>query len=338
MKTRKFNELRDELYDRSPDAEERVATKVSELTDQLGLAELRARRAHTQAELAAAIGTTQSAVSRLEKQGDVLISTLRDYIAATGGRIRVIAEYDDGDMEIRLPVANPLPRVVEREFDVVWQNQETKALRCVGFLSVATDSFEFSYTLDAELDGDFQPFPAFPDLGKTYKSDELFPFFADRVVSAAKPGFDDIGVALGLDATQATPLELLSRSWGYSLYDTIQIVPRPIITGPGVATRFFLASGVRHVDEADPIVVLERLRGLTRGQALVLSDEPHNEVNPRAILLTTSGQPVGWVPDYLLDEVHKYRDQMTVFVEHTNGPPVHTHLWLLCRIDHRLDD
>src|SRR5688572_10532078 len=103
MTSKSFEDLRSDLYRRSPKSKKRVADQVAELTEQLGLADLRARRSQTQVELAKAIGTTQSAVSRMERQDDLLVSSLSDYVAATGGQLRLVAQYDDYEIEIGLP-------------------------------------------------------------------------------------------------------------------------------------------------------------------------------------------------------------------------------------------
>lgn len=66
------------------------------------LSDLRADRAVTQVALAEAIGTTQSAVSRIERQHDLLVSTLREYVAATGGRLRLVADYGDHQVEFTI--------------------------------------------------------------------------------------------------------------------------------------------------------------------------------------------------------------------------------------------
>lgn len=100
---KKFSVLKADLYKRSPESRGRVAKKVAELEDELGLADLRIRRQRTQAQLAQLIGTSQSGVSRLERQQDLLVSTLRDYVQATGGRLQLVAEYPDHAYEIDLP-------------------------------------------------------------------------------------------------------------------------------------------------------------------------------------------------------------------------------------------
>ncbi len=58
-------------------------------------AELRQAKALTQRKMAAKLGIGQEGVSRLEKRSDLLISTLRDYVEAMGGHLRLIADFPD---------------------------------------------------------------------------------------------------------------------------------------------------------------------------------------------------------------------------------------------------
>lgn len=67
----------------------------------LTLAELRKESGLTQKEIAAKIDwMTQSGVSRFERRDDCLISMLREYIEALGGKLEVVATF--GDKTIRL--------------------------------------------------------------------------------------------------------------------------------------------------------------------------------------------------------------------------------------------
>lgn len=335
MKTKKFSELRDSLYERSPESRDRVTGEVARLTEQLGLAELRARMRRTQSEIAKAIGTSQSGVSRLERQEDTLISTLRDYVAATGGELRLIARYPDFEQEIWLPVLErPMVSMQPRRFRVVWQSLTDRQFVHVGWLVFEDQRFSFSYTPDAELRPDFEPFPAFPEFRETYQSSELFPFFASRLSSTATS--EHLLSALGLTREDATPIELLARSWGATPHDTIQIVPEPLLLEDGSEIRPFLVSGTRHVDESDPDRVAKRISILQEGQTLNMRDEPENPFNERAIVLEIDGEPVGWMPDYLLDYVHKNREEgrrAIVYVEKANGPDIPWHLRLLCVLE-----
>jgi transcriptional regulator with XRE-family HTH domain len=299
---------------------------------ELGLADLRTHRSLTQAQLAHAIGTTQSSISRLERQPDLLVSTLGEYINGTGGRLRLIADYGTYKVDLDLAALRAEPVEAEREFRIVWQNLQTRQLVHVGWLHVGAGRYAFEYTPDAELDRDFQPFVAFPDFRERYESNHLFPFFARRVVATADPSFDDLVDALGLSRDTATPVELLARSWGRSTLDTIQIVPEPELHSDGSSSRLFLVSGVSHADEDHPEQVSKLVAKLKVGQKLDLHDEPDNPVDSEAIIIEASGHRVGWIPAYLLSEVHKARDRVDVFVERANGPRTPWHLRLLCRL------
>nr|WP_253811980.1 helix-turn-helix domain-containing protein [Nocardia amikacinitolerans] len=61
------------------------------------LAQVRKAQARTQAEIAEAMGVTQTRVSRIER-GDMAhteLGTLEAYVTAMGGRLRVVAEFGD---------------------------------------------------------------------------------------------------------------------------------------------------------------------------------------------------------------------------------------------------
>ena len=332
MTARKPGEELDELAEAPPD--HRLTTRETDhpRTHEFGLADLRVHRSLTQAQLANAIGTTQSAISRLERQPDLLVSTLGEYINGTGGSLRLIADYGTYEVDLDLAALRAEPVEAEREFRVVWQNLQTRQLVHVGWLHVGTGRYGFEYTPDAELDRDFQPFVAFPDLRRHYEANDLFPFFAQRVVATAEPGFDDLVDALGLTRDTATPVELLARSWGRSTYDTIQIVPEPELHPDGSSSRLFLVSGVSHADEDHPERVSKLVTKLKMGQKLDLRDEPDNPVDSEAIIIEAGGQRLGWIPAYLLGEVHKARERTDVFVERANGPETPWHLRLLCRL------
>ena len=47
--------------------------------------------------MAEVLGIGQDSVSRLEQRSDLLISTLRGYVEALGGRLSLVAEFPDKD-------------------------------------------------------------------------------------------------------------------------------------------------------------------------------------------------------------------------------------------------
>jgi transcriptional regulator with XRE-family HTH domain len=59
------------------------------------LRQVRERAELTQSELAANLGVTQSAVAKIERREDVLVSTLIAYVKAAGARYEINAWVDD---------------------------------------------------------------------------------------------------------------------------------------------------------------------------------------------------------------------------------------------------
>lgn len=57
------------------------------------LKDLRQAVAQTQQDLAMALGVGQDTISRLEKRSDMLLSTLRRYVEAMGGKLELVAQF-----------------------------------------------------------------------------------------------------------------------------------------------------------------------------------------------------------------------------------------------------
>ena len=72
----------------------RAATLIAE---ERSLQELRQAHKLTQKRMAEVLGIGQDSVSRLEQRSDLLISTLRGYVEALGGRLSLVAEFPDKD-------------------------------------------------------------------------------------------------------------------------------------------------------------------------------------------------------------------------------------------------
>jgi hypothetical protein len=86
-----------ELLRVKPRAQARYDAVLSEIhARQLTLRRLREARAQTQSAMAELLGMDQSEVSRLEHRSDMLLSTLKRFIEATGGELHLIVRYEDG--------------------------------------------------------------------------------------------------------------------------------------------------------------------------------------------------------------------------------------------------
>lgn len=84
----------------TPARRRRVDEIKRELLGEMPLHELRRARALTQQDLAEMLQVNQPAVSKIEQRADVYISSLRSYIEAVGGRLKIVAEFPEGEVTI----------------------------------------------------------------------------------------------------------------------------------------------------------------------------------------------------------------------------------------------
>jgi DNA-binding transcriptional regulator YiaG len=92
-----FSEL---TGDFTPERRRRIEAIKSDLLAEMPLHELRRARALTQRDLAETLKVNQPAVSKLEQRADVYVSSLRSYIEAVGGRLKIVAEFPEGEVAI----------------------------------------------------------------------------------------------------------------------------------------------------------------------------------------------------------------------------------------------
>jgi transcriptional regulator with XRE-family HTH domain len=79
---------------------ERIDARYREIKDEVdSLRELREAAGKAQAEIAASLKIKQPSVSKIEKQTDMYLSTLRNYVEAIGGKL---------DLVVRLPARRAL--------------------------------------------------------------------------------------------------------------------------------------------------------------------------------------------------------------------------------------
>ena len=92
-----FSEL---TRDFTPERRERIDEMKRELVAEMPLHELRLARAMTQRDLARTLNVNQPAVSKLEQRADVYVSSLRSHVEAVGGKLRIVAEFPEGEVAI----------------------------------------------------------------------------------------------------------------------------------------------------------------------------------------------------------------------------------------------
>ena len=78
----------------TPAQREAVKRRAHELEqEEMSLSQLRKAHVFTQVRLAETLGTTQESISRIEHNSDLLLSTLRSYIEAMGGKLQLVAQF-----------------------------------------------------------------------------------------------------------------------------------------------------------------------------------------------------------------------------------------------------
>ncbi|MDE0671717.1 MAG: transcriptional regulator [Caldilineaceae bacterium SB0662_bin_9] len=84
----------------SPERRRRIDGMKRELLAEMPLHQLRRARALTQQDMAKILKVNQSAVSKLEQRADMYVSSLRSYIEAVGGQLKIVAEFPEGEIAI----------------------------------------------------------------------------------------------------------------------------------------------------------------------------------------------------------------------------------------------
>ena len=98
---------------KQPDLAEDVASAREEMREAdrvhaMGLAALRRAADLTQTEIARSLGVSQAAIAKTEQRHDLLLSTLKAYLEAIGGHMRIIVSFEGGgEVELDLRQLDP---------------------------------------------------------------------------------------------------------------------------------------------------------------------------------------------------------------------------------------
>lgn len=223
-----------------------------------------------------------------------------------------------------------------RRLIVNWQEESTGTIMPVAELRIRKgadgNSYEFWYLrgVGVAMSKGFQPFAAFPDMHRRYRSAELFPFFENRILPSTRPDYLEYVAKLGLRSDSIDRVELLARSGGRRQTDRIETVLAPERDEAGQYTTRFLVRGIRHTQGAE-----ETIRDLASGSLLSAFLESSNPRNSRARLLLFAKGPIGYVPDYLLSDIDDLESQggpLTFRVEKVNPLPSPVHHRVLVRL------
>ncbi len=216
---------------------------------------------------------------------------------------------------------------------VAWQDPQSRQWFPVGKLTSENGIYRFVYTKGAKLSKNFISFGFMQDLHAVYKSHELLPLFANRLISKKRPEYKDFLRWLDLPEDEADPLVLLGRTEGVRETDSLTVFPCPERDPGGKYVVHFFGHGLRYL--ADEARV--RISKLHVGQRLYLMLDPPNANDGYAIALRTDDPAtiVGYCPRYIsrdfLEILDNDPDAVQVRVKRVNtDAPIQ--LRLLCTL------
>lgn len=232
-----------------------------------------------------------------------------------------------------------------RTLFLAWEDPVEGRWYPIGRLTSDDRRYVFVYTggvLDAQRTGRFRLLPAFPEFRRVYQSDALFPLFANRLLPASRPDFDNYLQWLNLGEADPAPLAILARTGGQRVTDNLEVFTSPErISGSMYETSFFL-HGLNYLPKESS----ERVDRLERGEQLLLMWDFQNPNDPSALAVRTAEKfpgyvhVIGYCPRHLRGEIQRLltTNGPVLTVERINPPPAPLQYRALCRLRVRLPD
>jgi hypothetical protein len=223
---------------------------------------------------------------------------------------------------------------------LAWQNPLDRTWFPIGRLIFDGISYQFFYIqgiLAAHQQCGLRSLPSFPELDLVYRSPELFPLFANRLLRRSRPDYADFLRWLNIPSDRDDPMAMLAKSGGQRATDTLFVFPCPEPDENGFYHFHFFARELLNL----PPLTASRISRLQTGELLRLVGDSQNPHDRRALMLSTEDDYlVGYCPPYLLDIGFDLSRQslslIDVVVERINMPPAPLQFRLLCHLKVRM--
>jgi len=239
---------------------------------------------------------------------------------------------------------------------LAWQDPISRFWFPIGRLTFDQGIYQFIYTQgvkEAQEKSAFKPLSSFPRLDEIYTSHQLFPVFANRLMSRSRPDYSSFIEWLNIPNDENDPITILARSGGERETDTLAVFPCPEVDELGQYHLYFFSHGLRHL----PTSAIERINQFEPREKLwlahascfksgdppnALAHEFQNPYDSQALILNTEDHYiVGYCPRYLLAEVFellRHNSNLEVQVERVNKPPTPLQFRLLCKMSVDVQD
>ncbi len=175
--------------------------------------------------------------------------------------------------------------------------------RPIGRLERNDQLYRFWYTAGARKPG-FRPFTGMNSLDEIYESEDLFPVFANRLLSESRPEYEAYLCWSGFEpGATPDPIVVLGVTEGIRQTDAVEVFPCPEPDAEGCYFNKFFLHGIRWMAPE----VVERINGLAEGELLKFMPDSQNDYDPWAVAVRTaeSRMLLGYVPRYLAQDVHQ---------------------------------
>ncbi len=223
-----------------------------------------------------------------------------------------------------------------RTFFIVWQDSDSRQWFPVGKLTYSKNVYRFVYTHGATLSPRFVPLGVMSDIYCAYESEQLFPLFANRLLSRQRPEYKTYLSWLNIQPESTDPLDELERTGGIRATDSLVVIPCPSVNSEGAFELTFFGHGIRYLPEE----AQKWVESLEPGRQLYLMLDNQNEQDPMAIAVRTEPvMVIGYTPRYYTEDLRylmgsKVADSVKVWVEKVNSDaPIQ--LRLLCSMKAR---
>lgn len=188
---------------------------------------------------------------------------------------------------------------------LAWQDPQSRHWLTVGRLTFENNLYKFVYTSGALESQNFSCFARMDDLYSSYVSEELFPLFANRILSKSRPEYNDFIRWLTADNEPKDDVfTMLALTGGVRGTDLLEIFPCPEPDASGNYNINFFCHGLRHL----PNESSARVRALPPGEKLFALLDVQNPFDPLALALRTDDPTtlVGYCPRYLAEDFNFY--------------------------------
>jgi hypothetical protein len=217
---------------------------------------------------------------------------------------------------------------------VAWRSDEQAGWGPIGRLEYDGRQYRFCYVKGARTLPGFRPFPGMENVEEIYESQDLFPLFANRLLSKARREYDDFLQWGGFDPDNPPdPIAILGVTEGIRQTDAIEVFPCPAPDVEGCYLSKFFLHGIRWMTPD----AIERINDLQPDELLTVEPDTHNPADQNAVgVFTHDGAKIGYVPRYFAHDVHRLLtgcgdEFLEIVVERVNSDAPMQHR-VLCRI------